>query len=76
MKNTTERNTDMNDKSEQKKQETTRSYGDHTMTRKEALVKAGKYAAFTAAGMLLILSPKQSQAASGLPTSPGFESPW
>ena len=39
------------------------------ITRKEALNKAGKYAAFTAASMLIILSPKASQAES--PAQPG-----
>jgi hypothetical protein len=39
------------------------------ITRKEALKKAGKYAAVTAASMLIILSPKESQAGSA-PTSP------
>lgn len=34
------------------------------ITRKEALKKAGKYAAFTAATMLTVLSPKESQAQS------------
>ncbi len=38
------------------------------ITRKEALKKAGKYAAFTAASMLIVLSPKESQAQS--PKSP------
>jgi len=41
------------------------------ITRKEALKKAGKYAAFTAASMLIVLSPKDSQATSKLPTNPG-----
>jgi hypothetical protein len=41
------------------------------ITRKEALKKAGKYAAFTAASMLIILSPKESQAGSQLPQNPG-----
>lgn len=40
------------------------------ITRKEALKKAGKYAALTAATMLVILSPKDSQAQS--PPSPGW----
>lgn len=40
------------------------------ITRKEALKKAGKYAALTAATMLVILSPKESQAES--PPSPGW----
>jgi len=31
------------------------------ITRKEALKKAGKYAAVTAAGMFMILNPKESQ---------------
>ena len=34
------------------------------ITRKEALKKAGKYAAVTAASMFVILSPKESQATS------------
>lgn len=38
------------------------------ITRKEAIKKTGKYAAFTAASMLMVLSPKESQAAS--PASP------
>lgn len=40
------------------------------ITRKEALKKAGKYAALTAATMLVILSPKDSQAQS--PPPPGW----
>lgn len=48
---------------------------DEKMTRKEALVKASKYAAFTAVGMMIILSPKKSQATSGSPGSPGG-TPW
>lgn len=40
------------------------------ITRKDALIKASKYAAFTAVGMLIILSPKKSQAES-TPGSPG-----
>jgi hypothetical protein len=43
------------------------------ITRKEALVKAGKYTAFTALGMMVLLSPKKSQAQS--PGSPGGN-PW
>ena len=34
------------------------------ITRKEALKKAGRYAAFTAASMLIVLNPKESQAQS------------
>jgi len=41
------------------------------MTRKEALKKAGKYAAVTAASLFIILSPKESQAQSkGSPAPP------
>lgn len=40
------------------------------ITRKEALKKAGKYAAITAAS-LLFLSPKESQAQSSIPP-PGW----
>lgn len=45
------------------------------ITRKEALMKAGKYAAYTALGMMVLLSPKQSQAGSESPESPGFGGP-
>jgi len=34
------------------------------ITRKEALKKAGKYAAVTAVGMILVLSPKKALASS------------
>jgi hypothetical protein len=40
------------------------------LSRREALKKAGKYAAFTAFASLVILSPKQSQADS--PPDPGW----
>jgi len=40
------------------------------ITRKEALNKAGKYAAFTAASMLIILSPAKAQTTSP-PADPG-----
>lgn len=40
------------------------------ITRKEALVKAGKYAAFTAAATLFVLTPKLSQAGSTEPEPP------
>lgn len=43
---------------------------DKKITRKEALIKGGKYAAFTATAMLTILSPKKSQAGSSSPSSP------
>ncbi len=41
------------------------------ISRKEALKKAGKYAAITAATMLIVLSPKESQAQS-VPPTPGW----
>jgi hypothetical protein len=41
------------------------------INRKEAMIKASKYAAFTALGMMVLLSPKKSQAQSGSPGSPG-----
>ncbi len=41
------------------------------ITRKEALKKAGKYAAVTAAAMFIVLSPKESQAQSPTP-NPGW----
>lgn len=40
------------------------------ISRKEALKKAGKYAAFTATAMFVILSPQKSQATSPSPPSP------
>jgi len=40
------------------------------ITRKEALIKVGKYAAFTAAGMMLVLSPMDSSAAKKSPVPP------
>lgn len=42
----------------------------HKITRKEALKKMGKYAAFTAIGTFLILNPKTAQAQS-IPPDPG-----
>lgn len=42
-----------------------------TITRKQALQKVGKYAAFTALGTMVLLSPKKSQATSAAPTRPG-----
>lgn len=50
--------------------QTTPLISDKDITRKEALQKAGKYAALTAATMLIILSPKEAQAAS--PPTPGW----
>lgn len=40
------------------------------ISRKEAIEKAGKYAAFTAAAALVLLSPKTSQADSATTESP------
>ncbi|MDA3815949.1 MAG: hypothetical protein PF486_01135 [Prolixibacteraceae bacterium] len=41
------------------------------ITRKDAIKKAGKYAAVTAAAMFIVLSPKDSQAQSPAPR-PGW----
>jgi len=41
------------------------------MSRKEAILKAGKYAALTAMATFVILNPKKAQAQSG-PGGPGF----
>ena len=46
---------------------------DEKITRKEALKKAGKYAAFTAAAAIVMLSPKEAQAGSG--QAPGNANP-
>ena len=40
------------------------------ITRKEALKKMGSYAAFTALGTMVLLSPKAAQAGSQTPESP------
>ena len=40
------------------------------ISRKEAIQKAGKYAAFTAASMLLLMSPATSSAAQMSPQKP------
>lgn len=46
------------------------------ITRKEALQRMGKYAALTAVGTFLILSPKKAQAQSpGDPSDPGDDLP-
>ncbi len=44
---------------------------DEKITRKEALKKAGKYAAFTAAAAIVMLSPKDAQAAGSGQTPSG-----
>ena len=41
------------------------------INRKEALIRAGKYAAVTALGTMILLSPKKSQAGSSSPGGPG-----
>ncbi|NQU51929.1 MAG: hypothetical protein HQ522_05275 [Bacteroidetes bacterium] len=52
-------------------QQPTPSKENKEITRKEALQKAGKYAAVTAAAMFIVLSPKDSQAQSA-PPPPGW----
>jgi hypothetical protein len=51
----------------------------HGITRKEALQKMGKYAAFTVMGTFVILNPKKAQAQSGNPgaglDAPGTDDP-
>ena len=42
------------------------------ITRKDAIKKMGKYAAFTAVGTFLILNPKKAQAQSAAPNPPGW----
>jgi hypothetical protein len=46
----------------EKKISTSKLNSDEKITRKEAFKKAGKYAAFTAASMMLILSPVETSA--------------
>jgi len=44
------------------------------ITRKEALVKVGKYAAFTAAAMMVVMAPMESSALKVSPKPPrGFQ---
>ena len=45
--------------------------GTDDISRKDAIKKMGKYAALTAMGTFMILSPKKAQAAS-VPPSPGW----
>ncbi|MDB4036556.1 hypothetical protein N9473_00600 [Polaribacter sp.] len=46
--------------------------GTNEINRKEAIKKMGKYAALTAMGTFMILSPKKAQAESpGVPGGPG-----
>jgi hypothetical protein len=44
--------------------------GEQTITRKEAIQKVGKYAAFTAAAMMLILDPAHAQPPKSPPEPP------
>ncbi|MCF6214312.1 MAG: hypothetical protein L3J45_09855 [Flavobacteriaceae bacterium] len=44
---------------------------DKLITRKEALLKTGKYAAYTALATFIILNPKKAQAQS-TPENPGW----
>ncbi|MBN1651645.1 MAG: hypothetical protein JW857_09960 [Bacteroidales bacterium] len=46
------------------------------ITRKQALKKLGTYAAFTALGTLVLLSPKAAQAGSQSPATPGSRPAW
>lgn len=52
-------------------------HGDQLVTRKEALMKAGRYAAFTAASMLLILDTVKGEGhpPSESPVPPGLRKP-
>ena len=43
-----------------------------SITRKDAIKKMGKYAAFTAVGTFMILNPKKAQAQSVPPSPPGW----
>jgi len=45
--------------------------GDKLVSRKDALLKAGKYAAFTAAAMMTILEPGHAQPPKSPPVPPG-----
>ena len=53
-----------------KKTENTRPDATNDISRKEAIKKMGKYAALTAMGTFMILSPKKAQAQS-VPPDPG-----
>ena len=44
----------------------------NNLSRKEAIMKMGKYAALTAVGTFMILNPKQAQAQSVPPAPPGW----
>jgi hypothetical protein len=45
------------------------SHDSEVITRKEAFARAGRYAAFTAATMMMVLTPKESPASSGAPAN-------
>ncbi len=53
------------------KKDTKNIKSDKLMTRKEAILKTGKYAALTALGTFMILNPQKAQAAS-VPSNPGW----
>jgi len=55
------------------KKKAIKSQKDKEITRKEALKKMGFYAAFTAVGTMVLLSPKAAQALSETPLSPTRE---
>ena len=46
------------------------AFSGEKITRKEALIKVGKYTAFTAAAMMLVLAPMDSSAAKKSPKPP------
>jgi len=54
----------------EEKDKTEMHVGNQPISRKEALCKAGKYAAFTAAAMMTILDPLQAKAPKSPPKPP------
>ena len=56
-----------------KKDKHEKTSSEQDITRKEALKKTGKYAALTAASMLMLLSSKDAPAASHVPGNPGSD---
>ena len=59
----------------EKKDKTGTLGGDQLISRKEALIKAGKYAAFTAAAMMAILEPTNAQIPPKSPPKPPGSAP-
>jgi hypothetical protein len=45
-------------------------FSEEKITRKEAIIKVGKYAAFTAAAMMLVMAPMETSAAKKSPKPP------